>query len=74
MLPVSVRSGMVGFVPRQGRTKVSTAGVAKEELRRGQKAAENAVSGQKMPFKSGHLLATEAPEVKNFVLDKMERL
>jgi hypothetical protein len=43
---------VVGFVPRQGRTRLFAAGVA--GLRRGQEAAENAVSGQKMPLMDGH--------------------
>ena len=52
---------MVDFVPRQGRTKVYAAGVA--ALRRGQKPAENAVSGQKMPFPDGLWLLSQ--NVKN---------
>ncbi len=49
-----VRSEMVDFGPRQGRTKVFAAGVA--GLRRGRKPAENAASGQNMPFVDGHWL------------------
>ena len=53
VLPTTgVHPEMVDFVSRQGRTKVSTGGVA--ALRRGQKPAENAVSGQKVPFLDGY--------------------
>ena len=45
-------SEMVGFRPSQGRTRVSTAGVA--VLRRGCKPAENAGLGEKMPFLDGN--------------------
>ena len=49
---ISVRPEAVDLVLRQGRTKFSAAGVA--ALRRGQKTAENAVSGQDMPLLGGH--------------------
>ncbi len=49
-----VRSEMVDFGPRQGRTRVFATGVAR--LRRGRKPAENAASGQNMPFVDGHEL------------------
>ncbi len=52
-----VRSEMVDFGPRQGRTRVFAAGVA--GLRRGRKLAENAASGQNMPFMDGHQLGRD---------------
>ncbi len=56
-----VRSEMVDFGPRQGRTRVFAAGVA--VLRRGRKPAENAASGQNMPFVDEQKLEILLPRI-----------